>query len=1035
MRSALDYARQHGARAFAVRVAERILGRTPPPETAIAEPPRGGFEVTFALDGARMEPCGEIVHGVRYVQEVYVDFDRLHSVEILMATYARTNTCTLHVALFSPEGTCLAEVEHQGQSVGDNRYTRLPLPKPVEVAGASRLYLVLSSPDGDSGRAVTAWTSDTVRGRLWKVEGAEPFDPAVLREPLGARGIVYRLTVSNNVNEPRYRLAAWPHMPAVPPRVLQVGTLPLGVAVEAVMTDTPGAAQQLLLSQGTDLLLVGDVPFDNSLSSLVLEASRAAVPVVVFVRGGSLRPVAFEPPAEARANSFRDPNAPISARRRTVVAADVVVAEDEDAAVDCRRDRKHEVLVASVIDERVIDACLRSYQRLRLPRVSIVTILYGKSAELPHVLKTYEAQTYPGDIEVVFVDDCSPDDGAQLVEREWERFKSAGGRRAQGGALSYRLIRNDRNIGNCGSRNRGIEASSGDLLVVIDADCLLNRDFVTRHVEAQAFGDCEVSIGPFNIETHGEPPEAVLARYELDPARALADADLQDPRLRTSFLNCITRNFVIRRSAIPAEGLFDPLFAFSSDPASGYGWEDVEMGYRLYLSGARIKFVAEAFSIHVSAPPAPDGNKPARSLLNFVRLLEKHPDFAAVTARWTRETYQRIVEWAERCEVDITELRARAEAILPRPAPSRTAAVLPRRLRVLTYRWHVPHQYELWKLPIDVTVATGVGNPMCDRWEYGQRPLPDNARLRSFETLDHRDFDLAILHFDENVLAHENCNGVLDASWGEPFRRFMALDGIPKLAICHGTPQFYGQYNFDYAGADLMQPIEAERARLVDFLGDVHVVCNSYQAQAEWGFRRSSVIWHGFDPVEFLPATYQRGILSPLGPLVLSRPHYRGYFLYRQVFEGIYAELRPETLKVPEPHPAYVGGAYARAKFQRYVDEIRCYSVYFNPTLRSPMPRARCEPMMCGVATVSARNHDVEQFIVNGVDGFHATDPAELRDQLLYLHRNPEVARHMGAAARDKALQVFHIDRYHSDWARLVTEVCASPVRDLAAAE
>jgi glycosyltransferase involved in cell wall biosynthesis len=263
----------------------------------------------------------------------------------------------------------------------------------------------------------------------------------------------------------------------------------------------------------------------------------------------------------------------------------------------------------------------------------------------------------------------------------------------------------------------------------------------------------------------------------------------------------------------------------------------------------------------------------------------------------------------------------------------------------------------------------------------------------------------------------------------------MALDGIPKLAICHGTPQFYGQYNFDYAGADLMQPIEAERARLVDFLGDVHVVCNSYQAQAEWGFRRSSVIWHGFDPVEFLPATYQRGILSPLGPLVLSRPHYRGYFLYRQVFEGIYAELRPETLKVPEPHPAYVGGAYARAKFQRYVDEIRCYSVYFNPTLRSPMPRARCEPMMCGVATVSARNHDVEQFIVNGVDGFHATDPAELRDQLLYLHRNPEVARHMGAAARDKALQVFHIDRYHSDWARLVTEVCASPVRDLAAAE
>jgi hypothetical protein len=338
----------------------------------------------------------------------------------------------------------------------------------------------------------------------------------------------------------------------------------------------------------------------------------------------------------------------------------------------------------------------------------------------------------------------------------------------------------------------------------------------------------------------------------------------------------------------------------------------------------------------------------------------------------------------------------------------------------------VPHQYELWKLPIDVTVATGVGNPMCDRWEYGQRPLPDNARFRAFDTLNPRDFDLAILHFDENVLAPENCNGVLDASWGAPFRRFMALEGIPKIAICHGTPQFYGQYNFDYAGTDLMQPIEAERARLVDFLGDVHVVCNSYQAQAEWQFRRSSVIWHGFDPVEFPAATYQRGILSPLGPLVLSRPHYRGYFLYRQVFEGLYAELQPETLKVPEPHPAYMGAAYARAKFQRYVDEIRSYSVYFNPTLRSPMPRARCEPMMCGVVTVNARNHDVERFIDNGVDGFHAADPDELRSQLMYLHRNSDVVRRMGAAARRKALRVFHVDRYHADWTQLIMQVCGA---------
>ena len=345
------------------------------------------------------------------------------------------------------------------------------------------------------------------------------------------------------------------------------------------------------------------------------------------------------------------------------------------------------------------------------------------------------------------------------------------------------------------------------------------------------------------------------------------------------------------------------------------------------------------------------------------------------------------------------------------------------RLRVLTYRWHVPHQYELWKLPIDVTMATGTGSPISEQWDYGQRPLPDNARFRPFADINPRDYDLAILHFDENVLAPENTQGTVGKEWGAAFKLFSEQIDLPKVAICHGTPQFHGQYNIDYTGADLMQPIEAERRRLVDYLGDVHVVCNSYQAQAEWQFRRSSVIWHGLDPAEFRPTTYERGILAPLGPLVLSRPHYRGYFLYRQVFDGHSDELRPETLHVPEPQPPIASNAYALAKFRCYVDELRRYSVYFNPTLRSPMPRARGEPMMCGVVTVSARNHDVDRFIENGVNGFYANEADELRSQLYFLMRNPDATRRIGAASRATAIEVFHIDRYLSDWRRLLAEL------------
>ena len=42
---------------------------------------------------------------------------------------------------------------------------------------------------------------------------------------------------------------------------------------------------------------------------------------------------------------------------------------------------------------------------------------------------------------------------------------------------------------------------------------------------------------------------------------------------------------------------------------------------------------------------------------------------------------------------------------------------------------------------------------MTSSWDLRQRPLPDNARFISKGSISENDFDLAILHFDENVLS------------------------------------------------------------------------------------------------------------------------------------------------------------------------------------------------------------------------------------------------------------------------------------------
>jgi len=85
--------------------------------------------------------------------------------------------------------------------------------------------------------------------------------------------------------------------------------------------------------------------------------------------------------------------------------------------------------------------------------------------------------------------------------------------------------------------------------------------------------------------------------------------------------------------------------------------------------------------------------------------------------------------------------------------------------------------------------------------------------------------------------------------------------------------------------------------------------------------------------------------------------------------------------------------------FRSYVDRIRQFKFYLNTTLRSPMPRLRGEAMMTGVIPVCLRNHDVDLFIDNGVDGFYADRPEDLADFINDAMRDPARLAAMSASA------------------------------------
>jgi GT2 family glycosyltransferase/glycosyltransferase involved in cell wall biosynthesis len=657
------------------------------------------------------------------------------------------------------------------------------------------------------------------------------------------------------------------------------------------------------------------------------------------------------------------------------------------------------------------------------PALTVVSAVYNKAKELPFFLEGFARQRYPGALEVIVVDDASTDATREVLEA------------AQKKHAWLRVEHTAQNAGQCRARNRGVALAKGSIIFFMDGDCVPNESYLRTHAMKHVLQDeLDIVLGPYNLETQGEDPFDVIARDEREPERLLLE-ERQDPRRPESFLNCVTRNLSIKRRFLEANGfteIYDERFSYSAS-GTGYGWEDVEAGYRFYLAGARIGFEPRAFVVHVTHPPAVGAGHQRLGLVeNWRKLLEKHPDLPLVAREWTSRTHANMVTWLASSGLDAT---AQLDACLPLVAEAaRVAApaVRParRRLRILTYRWHCGHQYELWKLPHDFTLACGLTR-LCDRWDYRSRPLPASAHFEDLDALDLASFDACILHFDENSLAPEKSNGVLAPDWGALFQHLRKNVAAPLVAVCHGTPQFKGQYDHRLERPDLaIETDEPERRRLVEFLGDTLVVCNSHQAAAEWGFKRSRVIWHGFDPAEYPPARRAKKILT-VAESIKTRPHYRGFYLYEKVTRDVPCDIlsgdMPNAVRVIEPsRAARTLSEYGGRWFRNYVDLVRDYAIFFNPTLRSPMPRARGEAMLCGLATVSAENHDVARFVEQGVDGFYATEPGELNEQLKFLARDERVARAMGEAGRKKAMSVFHIDRYLAEWQALLDELVPS---------
>ncbi len=130
-------------------------------------------------------------------------------------------------------------------------------------------------------------------------------------------------------------------------------------------------------------------------------------------------------------------------------------------------------------------------------KVSIVVAVRNEALNIEALLKSLSQQDYPQDLyEIIIVDDDSDDETTRLVEGFVSR---------QAEIKNLKLITLDENDGSGkkAALHKGIKASTGDVIVITDADCTAGRKWITTLASFFEKHQPQMILGPVRMTDGG----------------------------------------------------------------------------------------------------------------------------------------------------------------------------------------------------------------------------------------------------------------------------------------------------------------------------------------------------------------------------------------------------------------------------------------------------------------------------------------------------------------------------------------------------
>jgi len=238
-------------------------------------------------------------------------------------------------------------------------------------------------------------------------------------------------------------------------------------------------------------------------------------------------------------------------------------------------------------------------------KISVVIGTYNQKENLKMVLESFFSQTLsPNDYEIIVVDSFSSDGTDAMIEHLKPTCR-----------LNY--IRQE-NKGKSAARNRGADEARAEIILFVDADMLADPDLLYQHLQIHENKKNVCIEGlTFNLVRQLLPEDLSPNHPQVKPYIKQKLRPFQ--KLKWSYF--LTGNLSIRKKAFEKAGKFDENFL-------AYGWEDIELGYR--LKNMKIPLIYNPYAVNYHYHFVSDQDMLKRKFnmgKSAAYFYQKHPNF------------------------------------------------------------------------------------------------------------------------------------------------------------------------------------------------------------------------------------------------------------------------------------------------------------------------------------------------------------------------------------------------------------------------